>query len=358
MINRTLQTVLGVCLAVALMLGGWVGTRWLMDREAERLLGQTQTLSVYIPTLGAVGNWVEHGNLGRLALSEREVVSVLRSWALSDTQRFHEPVGAQLNMEQAIEAAGRALDFLTHHDLLTPKGEVLQEVQAPLHPTVLMFEPTGATLSQNITPGDAFLPEQYSYWTVGFHNSHVRVSVTVHALTGQVWGIEVAIIEPLEPHARAEVVIDMASLSVILEDFLAQLGIVPVRGGEGGSFVTITEHLPSERTAGDALYLVSDAPTLAEVSLAVEVPRFSEAMERFHDFAFENAILSQLSFAEGSAFATFAVASGSIHGHLLHTGAFNIHLTANLFGADNYLWLAPMPTPVPALPTITGTVTP
>jgi len=179
MSKKIVFTAAGILLSFAIAVGGWVFTSWLIDIESHRLLSGTTSFLVDIPTMESThpNNENDDPNI-RLGLTTGEIVSILQNWELIGNRRPHEPAAGQINMEQAIESGRLGLDFLYNQNALPEE--------------VLEFSNVRATLNQNTPYGGQFLPLRYSYWNVRFINDYVDVIMTINAVTGQVWRIEVS----------------------------------------------------------------------------------------------------------------------------------------------------------------------
>ncbi|MCL2405353.1 MAG: hypothetical protein FWC92_07380 [Defluviitaleaceae bacterium] len=178
MVKRIAFTAAGIALSLAIAIGGWVITSRLMDIESNRLLSATMTFSVDTP-------FIEYDNDSNypVRLTDQEIVSIVSNWeALRHREptvrrRLHEPAAGQINMEQAVIAARMGVDFLREHGILPEE--------------MLSFNDIRAYLGQNITYEGEFLPLEYSYWNVYFFNDYMEVLMSINAVTGQVWHIEI-----------------------------------------------------------------------------------------------------------------------------------------------------------------------
>ena len=176
MIKRNVLTTVGIILSFVIAIGGWAVTSWLIDMESYRLLSSTRSFVVDMPTIESPVTNEENGSI-RLGLTENEIVSILRNWELTDYRRPHEPAPGQIDMQTAIISGRAGLLFLPNQNILPAE--------------LMTFNNTGAFLSQNVPQGGEFLPLRYSYWTVSAANDDIYVRMTINAVTGQVWKIEI-----------------------------------------------------------------------------------------------------------------------------------------------------------------------
>ena len=230
MIKRNVLTAIGIILSFVIAIGGWVVTSRLIDMESNRLLSGTRSFVVDIPTIESseapyMDDENGYPNI-RLGLTDNEIVSILRNWELTNYRRPHEPAAGQIDMEQAIASGRAGLDFLYNH------------IHIPAE--MLEFNNVGAILGQNVPQSGAFLPLRYSYWSIRFTNENLDIRMTINAVTGQVWGIELQV----DPDSRQylavagldnrEILVQEAFLRVkideiddILNAFMSDLGIHP-----------------------------------------------------------------------------------------------------------------------------------
>ena len=212
--KKNALTTFGIALSFAIAIGGWGLTSRLIDIESNRILSGTTSFLVDIPPIDeAVMN--EGAESIRLGLTENEIVSILQNWGLVENRRPHEPAVGQLDMEQAILAGRLGLEFLITHNILPTE--------------MLNGSGARAILSQNVPQGGDFLPLRYSYWIVHFYDEEIDVHMTINAVTGQVWGIELfarqssqVAVSPL-----IDLSINLDSLETVLTDFMLGLNIQP-----------------------------------------------------------------------------------------------------------------------------------
>ena len=178
MIKKNLLTVVGIILSFMIAAFGWVLTSKLMDIEAEKLLSGLTTFWVDIPATESVHLDEENDYpLIKASLTEDEIISIRKNWALTDFKRPHEPAAGQLTMEEAIESGKKGVNFLSEKNILPSEFSE--------------FDNVGAILSQNIPQDESFLPLEYSYWVVNFSNADLSIVMMINAVTGQIWDIEI-----------------------------------------------------------------------------------------------------------------------------------------------------------------------
>ena len=176
MIKSIGLTALGLFLAFAIAIGGWVFTNRLINREADRLLSAATTFTVDTPAI--LLHSAPLADDMPPMLDKQAITSIMRNWEVMGVNRWHEPAPGQMSMEQAIGVAREWVAFLQNYNLL---------------PQSIGFTSQMAFLSQNTDPMDNFLPAEYSYWTVSFSSDEKTIQMRVNAVTGQVWTTEVTL---------------------------------------------------------------------------------------------------------------------------------------------------------------------
>jgi len=279
--KRNVLTVFGIILSFTIAVGGWLATSWLIDIESYRLLSGTRSFVVDIPTIEATSTNDTSGESNIvLGLTENEIVSILWNWELTDNRRPHEPAMGQIDMEQAIMVGRTGLMFLYEHGILPAEMLVVNDIRA--------------TLNQNVPQGGAFLPLRYSYWQVDFRNDDIDTSMTINAVTGQVWSVEISSRQSMHPNVSMALNIDLNNIEVILLGFLLNAGI-----HSSGEFV--------QRM---------NAPT----------PALPQYIAAFH---LEDVLVASQSFADGDAKATITPAGGVLSSETLYFTGLIIQLSAN-----------------------------
>ena len=203
--KRTVYTIMGVALSVAIALGGWTLTGALIERKSNALLSETGITQIYLPPEGA------DEPDGRPRLDEAEIVAVLRSWETPGPPIVHEPIAGQVTMEQAIAEARAGLALLAGQGLNI--GALLDDSARVV-----------AYLSHNVQEGQRGQPidPNYSYWTVTFAEGELRATAIINAATGQAWNLLVA-----SPLLAME--LDVGRVDGILSAYMSHLELT---GGE------------------------------------------------------------------------------------------------------------------------------
>lgn len=184
MTKKNILTMLGIILSFTIAIGGLALTSYLIGIKSDGLL--SETLNVTTNTLENMStskvtpeNYasMDSSSLSSPKLTEDEIVSILRNWSWKSANREtpHEPTEEQLNMEEAIVVAKEWLYFIDELNIFPTEW--------------LYFNNVSAYLAQKLPSAQSniFLPPAYSYWAVGFTNEAMSVSVTINAVTGQVW---------------------------------------------------------------------------------------------------------------------------------------------------------------------------
>ena len=193
-------------MAFAIAIGGLWLTNALIDMKSVALLSVTGTVYIDVPSQtatvdGGAGNGDGDGDgdsgsggagnggggsgmeQGPKPLAAQDIYKVLLNWEAEGTERAHEPSQTQLSMGQAVEAAKSCIAYFVERGVI-PAGLVEQELEI-----------TSAYLCQNQTHGQTphFLDPIYSYWTVLLSGDRIGATLTINAVTGQIWKANIVI---------------------------------------------------------------------------------------------------------------------------------------------------------------------
>jgi len=270
MAKKNIFTAAGIILSFAIAIGGWIAASRLMGIESDRLLSATTSVSVEIPVFETeyVSIDVSRG------LTEHEMISVLRHWENTDNMRMHEPAAGQITMEEAFMVAREGVAFLHEQNILSP---------------MIFHSPTRADLRQNITPNEPFRPLRYSYWTVYFASEYFDVRFIINAVTGQIWRIEIDVIQrrPREFVSQVEIPISSDGFRYTLSTFLSMSEI---------------DHDMNEIQTQEAIDELIPGVTVLAPPLSLSRPEFIYTID-----VGGTALLARYSFAGGNAAAIMSV---------------------------------------------------
>ncbi len=115
-------------------------------------------------------------------LSEEMIAEVLKVWEAGGREILHEPMAGQMNMEQAIKAGREWIDMLSKNNIL------------PVYLTEHQFSDTSAVLSTLDSQG-TLKESLISYWKITYAESDVKIILTIHASSGQVWKADISMSE-------------------------------------------------------------------------------------------------------------------------------------------------------------------
>ncbi len=181
MLKRNIYTAIGMVLSLGLAFGGWNVTKALLVRKENALFSSTGAIKINMPAAeqGDIDNRPdeEAEEPIREKLTEDEMIKVLRNWESGESEWPHEPMGEQINMEQAIDAGEMWLSAFSE------LGVIPEELRT------YEYDKISAVLCEK-QPGDErtqVLELFYSYWTVSFSNKKMKAELTINAVTGQIW---------------------------------------------------------------------------------------------------------------------------------------------------------------------------
>lgn len=225
---------LGIVLSLAIAFLGWILVNTLLNRQETMLLtaGSFNDSSTNAEALATNAE---------VRLEEEVMAKILTNWnTFGSNARPHEPVNGQLNMEQAITEANNGLAYLSRKGVI-PK-DILEEG----------FVRTKASLMENLPTIDKYtnivdkkeLPPEYSYWNISFSNEKIDIMVTLNAVTGKMWSVDINSYQVLDMFNN----IDLKNLIEIYADYL---------GLEGGDTLNISDNVASKGFAGDIIRIVA-----------------------------------------------------------------------------------------------------
>ena len=207
--KRGIYTGLGIAASFAIAVGGWSLTRLLIDKRSDALMSQTGYQTVNPPPV-ATPKSVDNGDndnppTKRPRLTEAEMARVLVNWESTDREIPHEPMEGQLSMEDAIDAADACLAEWGKVGLLPAQWETYENVRA--------------RLCQNL-PEDwrdrDLLDPVYSFWTVSMSAENIRATLTINAVTGQIWKASLSL-------AQTRASLGKVEIEQVLNTFMAPL---------------------------------------------------------------------------------------------------------------------------------------
>lgn len=171
------------CLSFAVVFGGWFFTKEMLGRKEAEILAGRGRLAMEIPESdsGEAGYDAQEAFEGE-ELSEDMMAEILKVWEAGGRELLHEPLAGQMDMEQAITAGGDWIGRMAEHSIL---------------PSCLaegLFDSTSAVLCT--LDGETSLEESLiSYWRVTYMKGGIKIILTIHALSGQVWNADISMRE-------------------------------------------------------------------------------------------------------------------------------------------------------------------
>lgn len=171
------------CLSFAVVFGGWFFTKEMLDRKEAEILAGRGRMMLDIPESDnrKDRNAVQETFEGE-ALSEDVMAEILKVWEAGGRELLHEPLAGQMDMEQAVTAGRGWIGRLAENNIL---------------PSCLaegLFDSTSAvlcTLDGETTLGESLI----SYWRVIYMKGGIKIILTIHAVSGQVWDADISMRE-------------------------------------------------------------------------------------------------------------------------------------------------------------------
>ncbi len=170
-----IYSLLGLCMSLTIVLGGWSFTREMLRYKEEQLFSKQGQILMEIPhiTIEPMEE-MEEAAFEKKTLSEEMMAEILFIWESGGIEEYHEPMPGQMNMEQAIEAGQAWIQNMEKEGVLSTElsGKEFARIQARLC---------------SVRAAASIEKALISYWTVIYVTDDVEVVLKIHAWTGQVW---------------------------------------------------------------------------------------------------------------------------------------------------------------------------
>lgn len=184
--REIVYTVLLLAVSLLVIFGGWFFTKWRMgEREKELLASQGRVYEIASRDDGGVSGTSEDvppegGTL--VSFTEETLYTILDAWSQGKKELPHEPEGGQMDMEQALQTGREWIGTLAGKGFLP----------SPL--SDCRFEKMNASLSAPETEGstDRTL---LGFWHVTYEKEDIRIILSIHALSGQVFDASISMNE-------------------------------------------------------------------------------------------------------------------------------------------------------------------
>ncbi len=186
--RRNIRFLVCAVLGALCVVGSSFAARGLLAVRERRLLSEYGVMEVRTPASSWEEEQKEDQRAERRSLKTQQVESALRAWQESRGEILHEPMAGQLSMEEAFEAGRSWIRSMAAKEcfpsgLLDEQGRLAEE------------ESLTAVLSMAAEEDEKGAEPWRSYWKVTFANSHVRIALSVNALTGYAWEAELILYE-------------------------------------------------------------------------------------------------------------------------------------------------------------------
>ncbi len=178
-----LYTLIMFFLSFAVVFGGWFLTERMLNYKKAELLGRNGQSSVQSFGLAlsagddssdAPEEASGQNDFKGEALSEAMIADILTIWEAGGYELPHEPKEGQMNMGQAISRGEKWISTLCENGVLPSylaEGN-FDKITAKL-----------CTLDVEVT----FDAKMISYWEITYATGDVRIILTVHAVSGEIW---------------------------------------------------------------------------------------------------------------------------------------------------------------------------
>lgn len=231
--KRNILTLLGLMAAFVIAFGGWRLTSALLDRKEEQLLSGRGEVPLVVrkessaPSSGrgepggsaadggqdriesiAGGDAYDGTYTSTVGLAEEEIAAILAKMDTDGKSLPHEPYPGQISMEEAFSVAEKEVAHLRDMGVL-PAGSLSGgETKATLE--------SWAPEEESVTTADA----KNSLWRVILSDELTDAAFTIHALSGQIWSVDIqfAAAEEYNPHWDVDKLLEEYALTLNIGD--------------------------------------------------------------------------------------------------------------------------------------------
>lgn len=229
--KRNILTVLGLMAAFVIAFGGWRLTSTLLDHKEEQLLSgkgevplviQEEPLPLSSTTEGSDGIVPDDGQsriesvtggdaydgtyTAAAELAEEEIAAILAERDIGGKNWPHEPYPGQISMEEAFAVAEKEISHLRDMGIL-PAGSLNG---GDAKATLESWMPEG----ESVTTADP----KNSLWFVILSDELTNVAFIIHALSGQIWSVDLQFTTAEEYHQNWDV-------GKLLEEYVQNLNL-------------------------------------------------------------------------------------------------------------------------------------
>ena len=172
---KTLFTnAMGIFTVLLIVVGVWSLANHMLDRTIQTSIDTIEEVRIARPSVS-----MDIEGEVRTTLTLEEIKQVLLFQQQCSDATFHEPVEGQLSIEEAIA---------TSSQILEQYAELLQITREALEGGSL-----SVSLIQYLPPEqENFMESKFSFWHVTIRNNDAVVSMKIHALTGELWQLDIS----------------------------------------------------------------------------------------------------------------------------------------------------------------------
>lgn len=205
MTKKKVITIGGIFLAFVIAVGGLFVMQGMIQKKSDVLLSETGSIKATLPAEETGENT---DNLEKAALSESELIQVLKSMENGTEEQPHEPTQGQISMEQAIKQSKEWADDFYLKYLTEDDSGTLDYIK--VSPKLCMKQDDEITVN-----GSEVL---YSYWTVALETDKFEMKIVMNAVTSQV--LRATVSSPFETKDFSEI-----DVSQLLDDYISYFGL-------------------------------------------------------------------------------------------------------------------------------------
>lgn len=183
-----INSLLMLFLSFVVIVGGWFIMNRILAEKEDSMMKQMGQITIQSDnedknkSEDIAGAEKEEGEFEGQELSEKEMIQVLKIWEAGGKETPHEPLGSQMNMEQAVAKGKEWIDCMETRKMLfsSETTKEMDKISAKL-----------CTFSEEAKIGT----EMISFWEVSFLKANLQIIFKIHAMSGEIWSAEITMEE-------------------------------------------------------------------------------------------------------------------------------------------------------------------
>lgn len=166
--NKKIQTIIGVLLIIAIIIGSWGLTKFLLHNQEQSLLSGVKEFDINVTSDDKINN---------SSLTMEQIREILITWNDNREIRVHEPTINQLTMDEAVSKAIDDIKYFCRKGILPEEFGAIDD-----------YWNTQAFLVSKATLETSF-KDAFGYWTIRFSTDELLIELKQSAYSGDIWKV-------------------------------------------------------------------------------------------------------------------------------------------------------------------------